>query len=186
MCWGGENAREQGSGIREQGTGIRKTREAGKSEALRKRAAIVLMLTGFCLAARVSAQEDRGLWRAASTNSVAITGDITIGEVKVTLNFIPFPLAQIRRLKPVEVSAVFDADVNAGIDGTLYRLQVPPDRFIVKRNTLCGDEETQWMATYATGHTLKVAFFSGDDMPVFTFDAMQNTTTVCGRFTYGR
>jgi len=132
-----------------------------------------LLLAGVvCSAARVSAQEDRGYWRAASTTAFAVTGDITIGEAKVTLNFATFPLAAIRRLKPVEVSAVFDADVNAGIEGTLYRLS--------------GGEETQWMATYATGHTLKVTFFSGDDMPVFTFDAMQNTTTLCGTFVYGR
>jgi phospholipase C len=147
----------------------------------------VIALAGVvCLAARVSAQEDRGMWSATSTNAHAITGDITIAEAKVTLNFAAFPLAQIRRLKPVEVSAVFDADVNAGIEGTLYRLHVPPGKYIVKRNTLCGGEETQWMATYATGHALKVAFFSGDDMPVFTFDAMQNATTLCGKFTYGR
>jgi phospholipase C len=147
----------------------------------------VVVLAGVvCSAARVSAQEDRGLWSATSTNAHAVTGDITIGEAKVTLNFAPFPLAQIRRLKSVEVSAVFDADVNAGIEGTLYRLHVPPDKYIVRRNTLCGGEETQWMATYVTGHTLKVAFFSGDDMPVFTFDAMQNATTLCGKFTYGR
>jgi hypothetical protein len=145
-----------------------------------------LVLVGMCLAARVCAQEDRGLWSATSTNAHAITGDITIAEAKVALNFNTFPLAQIRRLKPVEVSAVFDADVNAGIEGTLYRLHVPPGKYIVKRNTLCGGEETQWMATYVTGHTLKVAFFSGDDMPVFTFDAMQNATALCGKFTYGR
>lgn len=144
------------------------------------------MVLALACAVRVSAQEDRGYWRAASANAFAITGDMTIGEAKVTLNFATFPLAQIRRLKPVEVSAVFDADVNAGIEGTLYRLHVPPDRYIVKKNTLCGGEETQWMATYVTGRTLKVAFFSGDDMPVFTFDAMQNTTTMCGSFVYGR
>src|SRR5271165_5255157 len=145
-----------------------------------------LVLAGVACSVAARAPEDRGLWSAASTNAHAITGDITIGEAKVTLNFITFPLAQIRRLKPVEVSAVFDADVNAGIEGTLYRLHVPAGKYLVKKNTLCGGEETQWMATYATGHTLKVAFFSGDDMPVFTFDAMQNATTLCGKFTYGR
>ena len=149
--------------------------------------AVGFVLAGaMCSAARVGAQEDRGLWSATSSSAHAITGDITIGEAKVTLNFIAFPLARIRRLKPVEVSAVFDADVNAGIEGTLYRLHVPPGKYIVKRNTLCGGEETQWMATYTTGHTLKVAFFSGDDMPVFTFDAMQNATALCGTFVYGR
>jgi hypothetical protein len=153
---------------------------------LRGVAMIVVLAGAMCLAARVSAQEDRGLWSATSTNAHAITGDITIGEAKVTLNFFMFPLAQIRRLKPVEVSAVFDADVNAGIEGTLYRLRIPGGQNFAHKNTLCGGEETQWMATYVTGHTLKVAFFSGDDMPVFTFDAMQNTTTVCGSFVYGR
>jgi hypothetical protein len=147
--------------------------------------AMSVVLLGLCVA-RVSAQEDRGLWRAASTNAFAITGDITIGEAKVTLNFAAFPLAQIRRLKPAEVSAVFDADVSAGIEGTLYRLRIPATQRIVKKNTLCGGEETKWMATYVTGRTLKVAFFSGDDMPVFTFEAMQNTTTGCGSFVYGR
>jgi hypothetical protein len=140
----------------------------------------------LCLAAPAHAQEDRGLWRAASANALAITGDITIGEAKVTLNFLTFPLAQIHRLKPVEVSAVFDADVNAGIEGTLYRLRIPGAQHLVKKNTLCGGEDAEWMATYVTGRTLKVAFFSGDDMPLFTFDAMQNTTTVCGSFVYGR
>lgn len=153
---------------------------------IRARITVMLVLVGLCMAARVSAQEDRGLWSAASKSAHAITGDISIGEAKVTINFATFPLAQIRRLKPVEVSAVFDADVNAGIEGTLYRLRVPPGQYIVKKNTLCGGEETQWMATYATGHTLKVAFFSGDEMPVFTFDAMQDTTTLCGKFVYGR
>jgi hypothetical protein len=149
-------------------------------------AGLVLAFGAVFGAAAARAQEDRGLWKSASTDARAITGDIAIGETKVTLNFLTFPLAQIRRLKPVEVSAVFDADVNAGIEGTLYRLHVPAAQYITKKNTLCGGEITQWMATYVTGRTLKVAFFSGDDMPVFTFDAMQNTTTLCGTYAYER
>ena len=144
------------------------------------------MLLAVVCSARVDAQEDRGMWRSASAEARAITGDIAIGEAKITINFATFPLAPIRRLKPVEVSAVFDADLNAGIEGTLYRLQVPAGKYISRKNTLCGGEETQWMATYATGHTLKVAFFSGDEMPVFTFDAMQNTTALCGTYVYER
>jgi hypothetical protein len=153
---------------------------------LRGVATIVVLGGMVCLAARVRAQEDRGLWSATSTNAHAITGDITIGDAKVTLNFITYPLAQIRRLKPAEVSAVFDADLNAGIEGTLYRLRIPGGQNFAHKNTLCGGEDTQWMATYVTGRTLKVAFFSGDDMPAFTFDAMQNTTSLCGKFAYGR
>jgi hypothetical protein len=144
------------------------------------------MVLGMLGTAGVHAQEDRGLWKAASSEAHVVTGDIAIGEAKVSINFLVFPLAHIRRLKPEEVSAVFDADVNAGIEGTLYRLRVPARQFIQKKNTLCGTEDTQWMATYVTGHTMKVAFFSGDDMPVFTFDAMQNSRTQCGTYVYGR
>ena len=103
----------------------------------------------------------------------------------MTINFLTFPLAAIRSLKPVEVSAVFDADVSAGIEGTLYRLNMPAAQYILRKNTLCGGEETQWMATYATGHTLKVAFFSGDDMPAFTFDAIQTRRRCAGRIRSG-
>jgi hypothetical protein len=148
---------------------------------------LVLVLAGtVCGAAAAGAQEDRGYWRAASTNALAITGDVSIGELKVTINYATFPLAPIRRLKPAEVSAMFDADVSAGIEGSLYRLKVPPGQRLLRKNTLCGNEETQWMATYATGHTLQVAFFSGDDEPVFTFDAVQKSTALCGAYTYAR
>ena len=136
-------------------------------------------------AAQVRAQ-DQGYWRAASSMAVTITSDVTIGKGKLTIDFFTYPLAPIRTLKPTEVSAVFDADVKAGISGMLYRLKIPAAQHFNKKNTLCGDEDTQWMATYVTGKTMQVAFFSGDDQPVFTFDAMQGTSTKCGVFTYAR
>jgi hypothetical protein len=151
------------------------------------RAAIALVLGLAAVCGTVAqAQEDRGYWRAASSNANAITGDISIGELKMSINYVTFPLAPIRRLKPIEVSAAFDADVNAGIEGSLYRLKVPPAQRFLHKNTLCGDDETEWMATYARGHTLQVAFFSGDDEPVFTFDAVQKSSALCGVYSYAR
>ena len=147
--------------------------------------AATILIFACCVAA-ARAQEDRGYWRAASSNALAITGDINIGELKVAINYLSFPLAPIRRLKPVEVSAVFDADVNAGIEGSLYRLKVPAGQRFEHKNTLCGEDDTQWMATYVTGRSLQVAFFSGDDEPVFTFDAVQKSTALCGTFVYAR
>jgi hypothetical protein len=144
------------------------------------------MVFTLAYTARAGAQEDRGYWQPASTNAHAITGQIDIGESKVTIDFWTFPLARIRRLKPTEVSAVFDADVNAGIEGTLYRLRVPAGQRFEHKNTLCAGEDAQWMATYVTGRTLNVAFFSGDEMPVFTFDAVQNTSALCGAFAFAR
>ncbi len=143
-------------------------------------AGVVLACAAACPA------QDRGYWQAASAEAKAITGDIAISDTKVTIDFFTFTSAPIRRLKPVEVSAAFDADVNAGINGMLYRVTVPAEKRFEHHNTLCGSDETQWMATYVTGRMLQVAFFSGDDMPVFTFDALANSPYRCGTFAYSR
>lgn len=133
----------------------------------------------------ISAQ-DRGYWNAASSNSKAITGDIAIGSGKVTIYFSSFPLASVRILNTDEVAAAFDADVNAGGNGQLYRLNVPADKRFLHHNTLCGTEKTQWMATFVSGRDLQVAFFSGSNPPVLTVEALANSTDVCGTFTYAR
>lgn len=143
--------------------------------------------SALLLAAAVSvAAQDRGAWRAASPEAQAITGDIALSNGKVTIDYYTFVSAPIRALKPVEVSAVFDADVNAGISGELYRVTVPARQRFERKNTLCGEDDTQWMATYVTGRTLQVAFFSGEEMPVFTFDAISNSPYRCGTFRYTR
>jgi hypothetical protein len=130
--------------------------------------------------------QEKGYWRAASTNANEITGDLTISETKLTINLTGFPLAQIRKLTPAEMGAAFDADVNAPGSGNLYRLAVPAERRFFHRNTLCGAEDTQWMATYVAGRTLEVLFLSGTDTPVLTGEALANSGNVCGRFSYER
>lgn len=138
----------------------------------------------FCSLA--ASAQDRGYWRAASSNAAAITGDIAISPAKLIINFAGFPIVQARRLKPAEASSVFDADVNAGIEGTLYRLSIPANKRFLHRNTLCGDEDTHWMATYVSGRSMQVAFFSGDSEPVFKFGVVQNSPALCGVFTFVR
>jgi hypothetical protein len=130
--------------------------------------------------------QDKGNWRAASSTATAITGDIAISESKVTINFTGFTIAQIRKLNPAEASAAFNADSGTGGSGSLYRLSVPASKRFLHHNTLCGSEDTQWMATYVQGRTLQVAFFSGSSMPVFTIDALSNSSNLCGTFTYVR
>ena len=140
----------------------------------------------FLACALMCPAEDGGYWRAASTNANAITGDIAISGSRLTIDFYDFPLSLIRTLTTNEVAAAFDADVNAGGNGTLYRIHVAAATRFLHKNTLCGTEETEWMATYVTGRNLKVAFFSGADMPVFTIDALSNSYDRCGTFTYAR
>jgi hypothetical protein len=132
------------------------------------------------------AAQDKGYWRASSQTATSITGDLVIGDSKITMIFLSWPLAPIRALKPVEISAVFDADSNVAQAGNLYRLNIAAGQKFLHKNTLCGTEQTQWMATYIEGRNLHVAFFSGSNMPVFTFEAVRNSTDLCGSFLYSR
>jgi hypothetical protein len=148
---------------------------------------VSLFLLAFALAiAPSAAAQDRGNWMAASKNANSITGGISIREPKLAINFVTFQIAHIRGLQPAEVAAVFDADANSAGSGTLYRLNVPAAQRFLNKNTLCGSEQTQWMATWVSGKTLSVAFFSGDNMPVFSFEAINKSTDLCGIFLYSR
>jgi hypothetical protein len=138
------------------------------------------------LAALRGVAQDTGYWTASSSNAKAITGDLSLSDARVTINLANFPIAQIRKLEPSEAGAVFDVDSNVGGGGNLYRLSVPPEKRFLHHNTLCGTDETQWMATYVEGRTLHVAFFSGDDMPVLTLDALAKSSDLCGTFSYVR
>ena len=139
--------------------------------------------------------QEKGNWRAASSTAQSITGDITLSEEKLSINFSGFPIARIRSLQSAELSAVFepgsgpengpDSGKDSGT-GSLYRLSIPVAKKFLHRNTMCGAEETQWMATFVAGHTLQLAFFSGPKPPVFTPAAIANTTSLCGTYTYAR
>jgi hypothetical protein len=130
--------------------------------------------------------QDRGYWQAASNTAASITGDISISETKLSIDFRGFPIAPIRSLKPAEVSAVFDADANSAGPGTLYRLKIPADQRFLHKSTLCGVQDTQWMVAYVAGKSLQVAFFSGEEVPEFTFDAIAHSPNLCGTYSYVR
>lgn len=129
---------------------------------------------------------EKGYWKAASNTAASITGDIALSNSKITIDFTSFLLAPARQLVPAEVSAVFDEAVDTAGPGSLFRLNIPATRRFLSHNTLCGSEDTHWMATYLAGKTLRVAFFSGDDAPTLTFEKMQGSTTLCGTYTFVR
>ncbi|MGA1982025.1 MAG: hypothetical protein ABSG84_06105 [Acidobacteriaceae bacterium] len=132
------------------------------------------------------AAQEKGVWGAVSSNARSITGDVELANEKISINLVTFTMARIRGLQPAELSAAFDADSNAPGTGSLYRLQIPFSRKFLHKNTLCGTEDTQWMATYVLGHSLQLAFFSGDKPPVFTLEALANSSDACGVFSYAR
>lgn len=151
-------------------------------------AAAILLLTLTTQAqnrAPVEAQE-HGYWRAASNTARSITGDITLVNERLTINFWTTPISRARDLKGPELAAVFDTDSNPARIGSLYRLNIPAARKFLHKNSLCGAEDVQWMAAFTQGNSLQLAFFSGDKPPVFEFDAIRNSTDLCGTFMYVR
>lgn len=132
------------------------------------------------------AGQDKGTWRASGNSATSVTGDITISGTKIRFDFLAFPLAQIRLLKPEEVSAIFDTDAGNSGSGFLYGLNVSAETRFLHKNTLCGSEDVHWMATYVSGRSLKAAFFSGTAAPSLSAEAMLNSSALCGTFSYTR
>jgi hypothetical protein len=138
----------------------------------------------FLLCCLTLAAQEKGYWRAASSNAKSITGDVTLYDQKLMINFINFPMVKVRALEKTELSAAFDADSTKTGTGSLYRLVVPASKTFLRKNTLCGSEETEWMATYVLPHSLQVAFFSGQKPPLLTLDALANSSDLCGTYSY--
>jgi hypothetical protein len=141
-----------------------------------------------CVAAALTLQgqdtgADKGQWRAASNTAKSITGDIALAGSKVYINFAAFPAAEIRPLSPAEGAALFDGATGSG---SLYKLAIRGDRAFLHKNTLCSGQVTEWMATFASGKQLQVAFFSSQIAPKLNAEALANSTDLCGTFTYVR
>jgi hypothetical protein len=152
-----------------------------------KRNSLFGVVLGLLLPCCISATaQELGPWRAVNSPAVSITGDVAFSDAKIAIDFSSFPIARIRDLQPGEVSAVFDADSSAGARGSLYRLSIPASKKFMHRNSICGTENTQWVAAFVAGRNLHLAFFSGQKMPVFTPEAISNSTDLCGTFLYGR
>jgi hypothetical protein len=148
---------------------------------LRKAIAASLLICCLTLAA-----QEKGVWAAISSNAKSITGDVELSNERISIDLMVFPMARIRTLAPAELSAAFDADSHSLGVGSLFRLNIPAARKFLKKNSLCGAEDTEWMATYVRGNSLQLAFFSGQKPPMFTLDALANSSDACGVFSYAR
>lgn len=145
---------------------------------------LALSLALTCTA--IAVPQDQGAWRATSKTASAITGDIAIGGEKLAINLNVFPIAQIRALTAAEITALFgDSGVTNGA-GFLYKVNIPATQKFLHKNTLCGAEDTQWIATAVQDRSLHVALFSGAKMPQLTVESILNSTDVCGTFLYSR
>ena len=145
--------------------------------------AFLLLVLG---ASGASAGERMKTWYALSANAIAVTNNIDLSESKLSIGFVYYTLNRNHDLKPTEASAVFDIDPAEPGSGALYRTFIPAGTRFQRNNTLCGGEDVQWMAKWATAQELKVAFFSSSEPPVLTFDAVSRSQDLCGVYTYKR
>ena len=148
----------------------------------------VSLLVGLNCCSSALAQE-KGRWQPLSTTARGITGGIAFSDEKLTINFVKFPIAEIRDLTPAELQAIAPPDPRAKtnvVTGHLYRLSIPATQQFLNRNTMCSGDETQWLATSVQGKLLQIAFFSGAQIPVMTTEAFATATTLCGTFSYVR
>lgn len=159
-------------------------------EVMKDRKFLLLVVPlGLALCSTVPAQEqalERGQWRASSTTAKGVTGDLAFTETKIIMNFTGFTIAQIRTLQPMEAKAVFDGLEPAEGEGNLYRTDIAGTKRFLHKNTLCGSEDVQWIATFVHGRTLEMAMFSGAAMPTMTATALASSTTLCGTYSYQR
>jgi hypothetical protein len=148
----------------------------------------ILLAAILALTAPLPAQTpEKGNWRPANKTAKSITGDLTLAPEKLTVDFVgAFPIAQIRPLTPAELAAAFEAEPSARGVGNLYRLSIPGSKKFLGKNSLCAGDDTQWMATYVVGKSLRLAFFSGATPPSLTPEAFANPTNLCGIYAYAR
>jgi hypothetical protein len=151
-----------------------------------KRVALLCIVGSVLACCGIAGAQDKGYWRASSSTAQSITGDVALSDEKIAINLVTFTIASIRALKPEEIMAVFNPEDMTGGSGSLYRVSIPASRKFLKKNSLCGSEDTKWMATYVSGRLMKIAFFSGEKPPVFTSAAIADSTDLCGTFSYTR
>ena len=152
-----------------------------------KRETLLSAVVGLVLVCCMTAgAQDKGYWRAVSSTAKSITGDVALADEKISINLVSFTIARIRGLEQTEATALFDPDGTGTGSSSLYRLNVSGEKKFLHKNSLCGSDDTQWMVTYVSGRSLQLAFFSGAKPPVFTTDALTDSTDLCGKFGYVR
>lgn len=131
-------------------------------------------------------QQEEGLWRASSQTARAITGDVAFAPNRLTMNFLAFPISRIRALGNEEIDAAFSPDPGAQGNGSLFRLNIPSSQKFLHKNTICGSDDATWLATFLSGRTLALKFFSGQKPPDLSPEALANSSDLCGTYIYSR
>jgi len=139
-------------------------RRAGNGRGIGRNYTILATVLAFLAglpAVAVHAQVG-GEWTATSTNSIAITGDIQVGE-----NVVVFGNGTRLPLKRVEERQGQWTPVGGETTGTIYGLMPPADPVLLNGNTLCGMPEpaTYIVLSQPSRGSLGLSVFTGAEPP---------------------
>lgn len=131
-------------------------------------------------------------WQATSNTAVYITGNIKLSPTKLTMVRRDYPLTLVRDIDAQHLSDIgksFASDHPTA--ARLYRTRIPASAKLVNGNDICGPNDANWLLAVSennsddNGPTLSLAFFSGDSEPHLDYEAIENTTNICGTYGYG-
>jgi hypothetical protein len=139
-----------------------------------------------------SGQEPTGVWSPLSHTAESITGQVILSSAGITILGTTYPLIMERSLGPVEIQSLAQAFSLASgyqsLDARLYQTNIPAAAVLLNGNTICGSEPARWIAafTISTGSQpeLYLMFLAGDLQPALNAEALENSTRVCGTYSY--
>ena len=141
-------------------------------------------VVGWVCSCWVCAAQENRTWHATSTTARSITGDVTLANAKMAINYSSWPIAQIRALQPSRTrSAAFDLDGTPEGTGILSGWTSRRKAVSSSKNTLCGGRRCA-VDGHLRGGSQPAAGVSsrGRRMPVLTGEAMVDGTNLCGTF----
>jgi hypothetical protein len=139
-------------------------------------------------------------WTAMSHTANAISGDVETSADSIAMSGITYPLVYVRDLRGDELQdSAQSLDVqmssSSGLEGRLFRTNIPAASRLINGNTICGSENAAWVLAVVTrgdgsgsasGDLLYLAFFSGDAEPILQAQAIGNSKALCGTYNYQR
>jgi hypothetical protein len=114
-------------------------------------------------------------WPATSRTAIAVTGNITIQENRIT-----FANGKRLRIERVGGKEGKWSPIGQSETGTIYRVTPPSDPVLRNRNTLCGSPVTYIVLAYESRHDMTMYVYANSEPP-----KGDGSDELCASYSYG-
>jgi hypothetical protein len=127
-------------------------------------------------------------WAAMSHTAMSITGDVQLSESTIIMSGNQYKLTSARPLETADLeNAGKITDVSRPSSAALYKTEIGSALKLVNGNSICGEEDAQWILAVRRGESeLSLAFFSGTDEPNLDYKVVNSSKSLCGTYSYSR